>query len=124
MSWSEVKKINSNMAKPLDTTITEAQNDIKNNIANVLAVLNNFVNTSQNGGVKVVKSVQRGVINIPQYQAASISVSYVNPNTSILLLDGVDSYTEINIQSFDGWTIVLATAKYTRNIRWQVVEFY
>lgn len=63
MSWGEVKKINSNMNVPLNE-----------------------------GGVKIVKSVQRGVGT-----ATSLIISSVNAGKSILLIDGIVTTTGYDV---------------------------
>lgn len=59
MSWGEVKKINSNLKTPLNE-----------------------------GGVKIVKSVQRGSATGTMTGDTSIAISEVNPSKCIVLLNG------------------------------------
>ena len=66
MSWSEAKKINSDLNIPLNE-----------------------------GGVKIVKSIQRGVGT-----ATSISISEVNPDKCMLLIDGIVTTTA----GYGSWT--------------------
>lgn len=100
MSWSEVKKINGNLAKPLDVliaeqiasqsqtlqaNITNAQNSTVSSVTNnVNASINNLSNVTQNGGVKVVKSTQHGVLAAGSYSQATGMVDnfLISPGTS------------------------------------------
>lgn len=149
MSWSEVKKINSDLAKPLDTCVKEQSQIIQdkmsqdydkmykyqdNIIYNIDTVyqrvktvntnLNNLANSSQNGGVKIVKSVQRGVAGVKSYENVNIAVAYVNPSKSSVFVNGINGYGLVG--SFDGSTLVLLPTgvSNTYNCSWQVVEFY
>lgn len=100
MSWSEVKKINGNLAKPLDVliaeqiasqsqtlqaNITNAQNSTVSSVTNSInANINNLSNVTQNGGVKVVKSVQHGVIPAGTYQNLSgVVTNFLSHPTSL-----------------------------------------
>ena len=100
MSWSEVKKINGNLAKSLDVliaeqiasqlqtlqaNITNAQNTTISSVTNsVNTNINNSSSAMQNGGVKVVKSAQHGVLAAGSYsQATGMANNFlINPSTS------------------------------------------
>ena len=98
MSWAEIKKaINSDLNKPLNE-----------------------------GGVKIVKSVQRGTSSIP----ASITISSVNPSKSIVIVQGgsySSNYSGAAYGTMDtsGTGITLSTSSSEKGrCSWQVIEFY
>ena len=110
MSWAEVKKINSDLNVPLNE-----------------------------GGVKIVKSVQRGISN---GSTTSIAISEVNPDKCMLLLDGIVTTTRkistnVTNEDWSAWgdacggatlssitdnTITISNVKNTYS--WQLIEFY
>ena len=93
------------------------------------------------GGVKIVKSVQRGVGN-----ATSIAIDEVNPDKCIVLIDGIimsnaisykiNGYNNTDIyygkygESFGGATLASVTAdtleisNVQNTYSWQLIEFY
>ena len=98
MSWSEVKKINSDPMTPLNE-----------------------------GGVKIVKSIQKGVVTTFKVdETISIPISTIDPDRSIVLISALTSggnsivggcyVTEKTENSFSVTT--------WNKFSWQVVEFY
>lgn len=147
MSWSEVKKINSDLAKPLDTCVKEQSQIIQdkmsqdydkmykyqdNIIYNIDTVyqrvktvntnLNNLANSSQNGGVKIVKSVQKGIFTVNN--AVTVPISPVDANKSILLIRGGENTYGGEVTSFSGSSFSVGGVSTQCNCFWQVVEFY
>ena len=108
MSWSEVKKVNSNLNTPLNE-----------------------------GGVKIVKSVQRGVVkNISAPSVLTININAINVNKSIIIVEtamfkeatgAVDSVANGMILSstqIQVSTSPLGGSGIHCSAFWQVVEFY
>ena len=117
MSWSEVKKVNSNLNTPLNE-----------------------------GGVKIVKSVQRGFLprssgttsysyNGVYFYTKTLSINEVNPEKSIILINGsndnsgyfyVSAVIENNntIRIFSGSSNSLGDQRHIPNTFWLVIEFY
>ena len=103
MSWGEVKKINSDLNTPLNE-----------------------------GGVKIVKSVQRGISN---GSTTSIAISEVNPDKCLVILNGsilqndaaymygvlISSLTSTSLSVRNPYTTGGSESMYWS---WQVIEFY
>lgn len=98
----------------------------------------NYVLAALKGGkASVVKSVQRGTVNLSDVSTSttSVTISSINMNKSFLLIDG-QNYTAGNAGSFNASgkikssTILEFTPTYGRDkkydyaINWQVVEYY
>ena len=167
MSWAEIKKaINSNISKSLDVLITEKCNEVKTvansnnslissikslleNTTYGLNAIKNTVNSVNNtvsvvGNIPSVKSVQRGVANLGRkydhsgyYGGANISISSINPNKSIVILNGGIriSYSDSDwladgyLYSLTSTSLVIRCMGYQDDDRtspasWQVIEFY
>ena len=108
MSWSETKKINSDLNKPLNELILELLS----------------------AGVSVVKSVQRGTVTTSTSENRSISISPVDPSKSLLLVSGFGGGTyrgSITLSS-DGTSIVqdksVTGVQSVNGFDWQVIEYY
>ena len=114
MSWAEIKKaINSNISKSLDVLITEKCNEL-------LTKLNSVYNTvTVKGNIPSVKSVQRGVIGNSS-EDFNITISSVNADKSIVLLDGPYPAYLVGITS----TSITIRNFSNTNSSWQVIEFY
>lgn len=116
MSWAEVKKaINSDLSTPLNTLITNAKNAIM-----------------ANGGIKAVKSVQRGTISLNSQSGGSATISAVNMSKSVVISDfsySIDNYSNNNnvyLSSSTSVTVQCTTAgRYDiPTAIWAVIEFY
>ena len=135
---SALQSIISNVKSLLENT-TYGLNAIKNTVNSV----NNTVSVV--GNIPSVKSVQRGVANLCRtydrsryyYGGANISISSINPNKSIVILNGgiVMSYSDDNwiadgyLYSLTRTSLVIRCMEYPSNdnsypASWQVIEFY
>lgn len=104
MSWSEIKKVNSYLSTPLNE-----------------------------GGVKIVKSVQRGVMyTVGSFQGTKeITIKQVDVEKSLVILDtstDTSTFYGASLDSFESEKIVLkfktvGTSNENR-FSWQVIEFY
>ena len=146
MSWAEIKKaINSNISKSLDLLITEKSNEISTSIGNNNSLISsiksllenttyglNAIKTTVNsvnntvsvvGNIPSVKSVQRGVayFDSSKYYTMDITISNVNPDKSIVLLDSCGCLAYVGRLSS---TILTIKSEYTGDFSWQVIEFY
>ena len=139
---NEVKTVaNSNNSlissiKSLLENTTYGLNAIKNTVNSV----NNTVSVV--GNIPSVKSVQRGVANLGRtydysggydYGGANISISSINPNKSIVILNGgicMSSWTADGyLYSLTSTSLVIRCPKWPDDDRtspasWQVIEFY
>lgn len=111
MSWSEVKKINSDPMTPLNE-----------------------------GGVKIVKSVQRGRLSIVSNpNSVKVNINPVDMNKAIVFISlAVSNPNETYSVSFERiitsanissstqieFYVGMINTSYTRIIDWQVIEFY
>ena len=105
MSWSEVKKVNSNLNTPLNE-----------------------------GGVKIVKSVQRGVVkNTGSPYNYTININNINVNKSIIIVEATMLTDDLMAASH--WFangMILSSTQIRISVAgvssgsaiWQVVEFY
>lgn len=98
MSWPDVKKINSDLHTPLNE-----------------------------GGVKIVKSIQKGVVTtFTVDQTISIPISTIDPDRSIVLISALTS----GAASIVGGCYVTEKKENSISVTvwnkfsWQVVEFY
>lgn len=94
-------------------------------------------NLLKGGSISVVKSVQRGTVNLSSVSTSttSVTISSINMNKSFLLIDG-QNYTSGNAGAFNASgkikssTTLEFTPTYGRSgsydysINWQVVEYY
>jgi len=136
-SAEDLKKINSNLAKPLDTLM----NEITSSTWDRMFEINNLVNTLKTGTIPIVKSIQRGFVIFQNEYDTTITISDVNPQKTLVLLDnnllfsgqssGGDVYGAILV-SLTSTSIVLKS-HYHRNTSggitgktasYQVIEFY
>ena len=124
MSWAEIKKaINSNISKSLDVLITEKCNELQSK-------LNSVYNTvTVTGNIPSVKSVQRGFIDA--FTGPSITISSVNVNKSIVIINGggfINGTNNITVYppclSSLTSTSITIMGVYNTAISWQVIEFY
>ena len=103
MSWSEVKKVNSNLNTPLNE-----------------------------GGVKIVKSVQRGILkSTGSTFKYTININAINVNKSIIIVetalvteDSADANSSASGTILSSTQIQIAVSNTPRSAFWQVVEFY
>ena len=106
MSWAEVKKVNSNLNTPLNE-----------------------------GGVKIVKSIQRGVVKGTGSFCYTININAINVDKSIIIVESAmsdrDSTSSSSNQSANG--MILSSTQIRISIDrssspfsaiWQVIEFY
>lgn len=107
MSWSEVKKINSDLTTPLNK-----------------------------GGVKIVKSVQRGLFELDKRYTIiwdyTIPINEVDPEKCLVIIDDQNMAKSNNM--YGKVLISLSNTEFTINaaadssngtrISWQLIEFY
>ena len=113
---SALQSIISNVKSLLENT-TYGLNAIKNTVNSV----NNTVSVV--GNIPSVKSVQRGVayFDSVKYYTMDITISNVNPDKSIVLLDSCGCLAYVGRLSS---TILTIKTEYTGYFSWQVIEFY
>ena len=153
MSWSEVKKINGDMKKSLDTLIKEQFSDKITPIDSKLTTTQtkvNSIDTKVNSlEIKVnnlgsdltsltnrggIKSIQRGTRN--SRFSSNVTISYVDTSKAMLLInynDDTNSSSSSNsapisvtgrIVSSTSIRIDIDGGYGTPTIDWQVIEFY
>ena len=135
--WIGIKKsINSTLGTPDDKPLNEL-------LDNDIAELNKALSTLLKGGnVPIVKSVQRGVTNLPSGNSnITITIESVNVDKSIILVEGsgyrqnsvsslssgyVYASVPLYISSFQSNLFVISrpTSSDSTKVSWQVVEFY
>ena len=95
--------------------------------------INSFIQSAlQSGGVSVVKSIQRGIINIPRdYETATAKISSVNINKAVVLFSGISFMNEITnfsrIELTNATTVTATRFSDNSNdvyVPYQVLEFY
>jgi len=130
-SAEDLKKINSNLVKPLDNLI---ENKVSG-ISSWFGDTNNLIHTLKAGTIPIVKSVQRGMFNDSYPDAGGQEkyaiISGVNPNKSVLTLysNSMES-TQPRGKMLDGTHLALypnekgAGGQIYYKYIWEVVEFY
>lgn len=131
----ELKKINSDDTKPLDTLIGETKSLISSQHSNT----NNLINALKVGNVPIVKSVQRGTLDYEEksLKTMTVTISNINPSKSILIalpkyFDYAGDYVmRASSRIIDGTTLEFGYSYSTSNsypmnycYEWQVIEFY
>lgn len=151
MSWGEVKKaLNTNIAKPLDTLITEAKNTLNTNINTVksnVSTVNSNVNTIKTDVSSVlskvnamqsgIKKVQSGSMSTKNGRSVTVTIQSVNTSKSFVIVHGTgipnsSEYSNSYPYGYlSGSTSLTVGGGGTENaysggtyVRWQVVEFY
>lgn len=104
--------------------------------------LEEIANLIENGASPVIKSVQRGTVTADRYGDATVTISAVNPDKCIILLNGIALYETQSdgkgmshalpiIASLSATSLVLDYSGYLTSsslgnpaFSWQVIEFY
>lgn len=96
----------------------------------VMAKGNAILAVLKNGGMPIVKSVQRGVAYISKNNDLNIAINAVDPNKCIVITSGTSGYNGSSchysyVKSLEATKLTLGNNQYSNAaMSWEVVEFH